>query len=736
MLAAMAGALAAVWLPGALASGAGAVVAVAAGSWAARGTSALQASDEGRRATAGGVWLGRSGRLPVVRELDDPVVLGVHPAAAGNSGRDRDPVFVARDAGGQLSEVLRRDRFVLLVGESTAGKSRAAYELVRAELPGYRVVQPSCRDAAEAAAGLAARTRRSVLWLDDLERFLGTGGLTGPVVQSVLRAAGGERFIVATMRSEEYARFSGRGGSGAEGMGREVLREGWDVLRLAARVEVPRMWSAAEIVRASQQHDWRLAEAVRHAGQYGVAEYLAAAPQLLAEWRDAWAPAAHPRAAAMVLAAVDARRAGVHRPLPLDVLLAMHEPYLAARGGERLRPEPAQAAVEWAAAPLHATSSLLLPGEGGYLAFDYLIDAIPKGRVPAPALDALIAFGTPQEALDIGGLAWSWALTDQAESAFCHGEAGGLFRATAQRCSLIREDRGGHAAALRFAKDAAARVSATYGPDHPKTLDTLYLVAFEIGLSGDPATARGQLEDLATRSMRLLGTDHEQTLRMRFGVAEMTGNAGDPHRAVQLYEELARDYGRLLGDDDEMTIGCRDDVAWRTREAGDINRAVRLYRGLLADMTGQFGSPADRVADTRYRLAATLMEAGDYQAALHEWQLMVSQAAVGKGRLSTHTLNARLEHAECIGTSTTPTRAVVLLQDLLADAETLNEPGSVLLLRIRSALADWTGKAGDPTQAVQQLRTLISEAALQRGDDDPRVRSLNRRLAHWNAVTV
>ena len=734
ILATVAGVLARVWLPGAFASGAGAVVALTAGVWAARGTSALQAGDEQRRALASGVWLKRSGRLPLVRELHDPIMLGVHPAAV-SSRRDRNPAFVPRDVSGQLAGMLRRDRFVLLVGESTAGKSRAGYELIRSELPGYRVVQPSRRDTAAAAAGLAARTRRSVLWLDDLERFLGSGGLTGAAVRSVLDAAGGERFIVATMRAEEHAKFSGRTVVGAQGAGREVLREGWDVLRLAARVEVPRMWSAGEITRASRrQDDQRVAEAVRHAGEFGVAEYLAAAPQLLAEWRDAWAPAIHPRAASLVLAAVDARRAGVHRPLPPQVLLRMHEPYLRARGGERLRPEPAQTALEWATTPLYATSSLLLPAGDGFLAFDYLIDAAGKDPVPPQALEALIAFSTPQESLDIGELAWRWSLTDLAEAAFRHAEAGGLFRATARRCHLIREDQGGHAAALRFAKDAAAWIEAVHGPDHVQTLDALNLVAWETGHSGDPAAARHQLEHLADHAGQLLGTGHKQTLEMRFGVAEMTGIAGDPGRAVHLYEELAEDCRRRLGDDDGMTIGCRDQIASWIRKAGDPLQATRLYQELIADMTGRLESPADEVFGTRYRLAACLTETGDYQTALHDWEQLVTEATAANGGLWSSTLDARCQHAECAGKAGDPARAVQLLQALLADTEALNEPGSVLLLVIRRSLAEWTGKAGNPAQAARQLRTLVSEAAHQRGDNDPRVTNLKLRLIRWTAI--
>jgi hypothetical protein len=453
------------WLPGALASGVGAAIVVVTGVWVSRGTSSLATRDDQRRAVPGRVYLNRHGRLPLVQEFDDPVVLGVHPAAGpGRTGMSRCPPLIARDFGPSLPEILRRDRFVLLVGESTAGKSRAAYELISAELAGYRLVQPCGRDAVLEAARIAADTPRAVLWLDDLERFLGSGGLTGASVQTVLNAGGSARYIVATMRSEEYAKFSGRA-PGLESMSRDVLRQGWDVLRLAARVEVPRMWSAAEITRARLvQDDLRLAEAVRHAGEFGVAEYLAAAPQLLAEWRDAWAPGCHPRGAALVHAAVDARRAGVHRPLPLPVLLQMHEPYLERAGGSRLRPESVEEAVTWATTALYATSSLLLPEGDGFLAFDYLIDAVGKDRVPGSAIEALVAFAVPAEALDIGQIAWSWSLIGPADSAFRRAEAGGLFEGTERRCGLIDDSNGGTSGALRFAEVAAQWTEAVHGP--------------------------------------------------------------------------------------------------------------------------------------------------------------------------------------------------------------------------------------------------------------------------------
>ncbi|MGI5325059.1 hypothetical protein [Actinomadura nitritigenes] len=728
--------LARLWLPGSIASGAGAAIAVVTGAWIARGTSALQARDTRRRALEGDILCDRDGRLPLIRDLEDPVALGVHPAPAlGTAPWNRCPSFVARGFSAGLGPVLRRDRFVLLVGESTSGKSRAAFELVHAELADYRVVQPSRRDAVQASAELAASTQATVLWLDDLERFLGSGGLTSAAVQMVLNATGKTRYIVATMRSEEYAKFSGRAASGLEGAGRDALRQGWDILRMATRIEVARMWSRDEIAQARHmQHDPRLADAVRHAGQYGVAEYLAAAPQLLAEWRDAWAPGTHPRAAAMVLAAVDARRAGVHRPLPLSALLRLHEPYLESRGGGRLRPEGVEEAMAWATTPLYATSSLLIPVDEGFIAFDYLIDAIDKSRIPAAALDALIAFATASEALDIGQLAWGWSLIDQAESAFLRAEADGIFEATAHRCSLISEDRGGSAAALGFAKDAAEWNVAAYGPDHRDALNACGLVAWQTGFNGDPTAARNIFEDLVARSARIMGVDHELTLQMRRGAAAMAGHGGKYSLAAQQYTDLASDCYHLLGEDDEITLVCRDQAAIWLCDAGYPARAVRLFRALLTDMVERFGSREREIFHTRAQLAECLRRAGEHEAALKEYERLIDESVKIYGHLSAGSLYVRMVHAWCVGETGKPNAAVRLLEILLADVAGLQDSELVILLFVRRSLAWWLGEAGDPDRAAQQLHTLIEESRVRRGDDDERVCTLRYMLAHWRAV--
>jgi eukaryotic-like serine/threonine-protein kinase len=722
------------WPLGALASGVGAGFSVLAGVWSARGAAAMQDRDD-RRDPGGDNWHLVDGRLPLVEELDDPVAMGVHPAVTlGSSLEDRVSPFVSRQFDAELGRALRRDRFLLLVGESTAGKSRAAYELMRSELRRYRVVQPTRRDGVMAAAARAAATPRTVLWLDDLERFLGSGGLTGAAAREVLGARGDARLIVATMRSEEYAKFSGRSAPGLEGIGRDALRQGWDVLRQAARFDIPRMWSAEDIGRARQfSQDRRMVEAVEHSDQYGIAEYLAAAPQLLAEWRDAWAPGTHPRAAAMVLAAVDARRAGIHRPLSREILYDLHGPYLVRRGGDRLRPESEDAARTWATTPLYATSSLLVPGDGGLLAFDYLIDAIDKQRMPAESIKALTAIATPGEALDIGQLAWGWSLIDEADNAFRRAEEGGLFQATARRCALLAEERAGHSAALRFAENAAEWTLAAYGPHHRQTLEAQLLVA-AYKASSDRTTALQMIGDIVAHCERVLGSADETTLSARAGAADIIGDDGSFATAVKLYREVAADAARHLGEDHQTTLMCRDQAAMWVSESGRPEQAARMYAALLTDMTERFHSRGDDVLHTRAQMACCLARAGDYERALDDWDQIVADASAMYGRLHSTTLYVRDQHAWCLGESGDPGGAVALLERRLADVVELDDPQLIHLLFARRSLAWWIGESGDPAKAAQQFRALVDDATAQRGPDDRRVRSLRLMLVHWNVL--
>ena len=83
-----------------------------------------------------------------------------------------------RDVDHGPREQLANGGFVLLIGDSTAGKTRAAFEAMTATLAGHLLICPAGVDAVAIALTRTAQERQCGLWLDDLERFLGTGGLS------------------------------------------------------------------------------------------------------------------------------------------------------------------------------------------------------------------------------------------------------------------------------------------------------------------------------------------------------------------------------------------------------------------------------------------------------------------------------------------------------------------------------------------------------------------------------
>lgn len=716
------------WLPAALAAGLAAAAAIVAAAWTSRGTTALTERDKRRRSLPGLILLNGRGRLPRVRDLDDPVVLGAHPASTHRSLKA--PAFIARDIAADLDHALKTDRFVLIVGDSTAGKTRAAYEAMRCAFPGHRLIQPAGKEALAIAIETARETPTSVLWLDDLERFLGADGLTGAALSGVLDLAGGTRQVLATMRAEEFAKYTGRVASD-ESPSRDAIRRGWEVLRLATRLTLRRSWSVGELERAARHRDDpRITEALKQSDRFGVAEYLAAGPQLLVDLQDAWAPGTHPRAAALVLAAVDARRVGIHRPLSLSLLQELHEHRLREQGGQLLRPEPLDDALAWATTPLHATSSLLLPADGEtYLAFDYLIDAVDKKPIPAEVLTTLLTAATPEEAMEIGEMAWSWHHLAVAEAAFGQAEDAGHMPGLHRRTHLIRE-RDGSAAGLRFARRTLIHHREVLGPDHPDTIDVADLVAWETGHHGHPDRALRLLQRLLPKAAARLGHDHRRTLGIKFAIAHWTGQTGDHAHAAELYPAVIAECTRALGEDDRLTISARDAIAYEFGESGHHDRAIEYMRVLLDHLEKRDHHPHD-VWGTRYRLAYWTTAAKRYPEALYLWEHLVAEARERFGRLNLRSLNVREEHACCVGDAGDAATAARMLKEVLADASELPDPPSTNILGLRRQAASWVGEAGDPAEAVRRLQDLVTTATELRGTEDGWTLALRRHLAHW-----
>ncbi|MER5381309.1 hypothetical protein ABT040_13645 [Streptomyces sp. NPDC002688] len=396
--------MARIW-PGAIGSVLVAGVGVVAGVLSSRAATRLDSDAAQSRQLDDELFFHDQGGLRV-REITDPVRVGVYAAAPIESDDPTQasaPPFIRRDQSPDLERAVRRGGFVVVVGESTAGKSRAAFEAMRACLPDHMFIRPRSRPGLRAAVAVAQREGCCVIWLDDLQGYLGNDGLTAQLLERLLGDGGRHVLVLATMRAQERARYFTDGMSGDAGS-TEIAREYREVLDRATEIRIDRTWTSAELDRAQEfASDPRIAAALEYCDQYGLAEYLAAGPRLLATWRDGWAPGTQPRGAAIVAAAVDARRAGFYRCLTPEILRTLHEHYLDERGGARLRPESWEHAMVWATRAVYATSGLLVPdGPDGYVVFDYLPDVVDADPDAAPIPDTtwqeLIRQAEPAEA--------------------------------------------------------------------------------------------------------------------------------------------------------------------------------------------------------------------------------------------------------------------------------------------------------------------------------------------------
>ena len=594
-----------------------AVAAAVAGVFSKRGSEAL---DEGARLSLEmreKLLRDSHGRLPRVRDITDPVSVGVHRTAAGTTEEAESttvPPFICRDKIGDLEEALSNHSFVVIVGESTAGKSRAAFQAVRTCLPDRWFVQPDPDDRSSLLAAKTAAVQQGhcVVWLDDLERYLGAGGLTAHSLRQIIHA-GRDVVVVGTIRAHESARY---GGLNDDGDAVDKRQAGRGVLELAHEIRLERRWSDMEIDRARTVTDGRIADAIAHADRYGVAEFLAAGPQLLAAALDAWAPEGrHTRGAALVAAAIDARRAGWHRPLSVGLLQELHEHYLQARGGAMLRPEPWDAAVAWATTPLYATRSLLIPDdryEDCYHVFDYLPDAVDAASRSLPILEqtwtALITAAAGPACVDIGWEAYRrrrWLTADDAfQKAMDNGVALGAIGLAARLGSTYQ---------MQQAADLLRTVlsSAPAETDPAELLEIRSALSWWTGASGNAQEALETIEDVWRDSRRIYGDEHEFSLPAALAVARWTGHVGQTDEALRIALEAQKGCIQALGPDHIVTLKSRFEVAAWSGDDGNRAEAIHLWRELDIDTARVAGEFNWLTNDVRWNLADLTIANGD-----------------------------------------------------------------------------------------------------------------------------
>ena len=270
-----------------------------------------------------------------LEEVTDPFVLEVHRPVQPEDVPPGLPVltpYVPREHDEVLGSVVRsaaggRSAIAVLMGGSATGKTRAcweALELLRDQDPRWQLwhpIDPTRPDAAlRELPGIGPRT---VVWLNEAQLYLdpaeaGLGERVAAALRELLRdPARAPVLVLATLWPTSWAVLTAlpAGGADRHAQARELLA-GHDIT-------VPAAFTPAQMGQLAQAADVRMVLAARTAPDGEVIQFLAGAPELLARYRNA-----PPAAAALIHAAMDARRLGMGTGLPQAFLEAAAPGYL------------------------------------------------------------------------------------------------------------------------------------------------------------------------------------------------------------------------------------------------------------------------------------------------------------------------------------------------------------------------------------------------------------------------
>ena len=253
--------------------------------------------------------------------MTDPFALEVHRPVQpedplpGLPGLLALPAYVPREHDTELGSVVRaaaegRSGIAVLVGGSSTGKTRACWEALQLlrDQPGqwrlWHPIDPTRPDTA--LRELPDIGPRTVVWLKEAQFYLdiadgGLGERVAAGLRKLLRdPAQAPVLVLATLWPQFWDDLTARpaGGADPHAQARELL-DGHDIT-------VPAAFTAAQLQQLSKAGDARLTQAAAAAQDGQVIQFLAGAPELLARYRNA-----PPAAAALINAAMDARRLGM-----------------------------------------------------------------------------------------------------------------------------------------------------------------------------------------------------------------------------------------------------------------------------------------------------------------------------------------------------------------------------------------------------------------------------------------
>jgi len=293
------------------------------------------------------------GSLPTLKRLDR-AQLRVHKSIDDIPYRRRDAQALAKAS-------ITAAKAILIIGESLAGKTRMAYEVVREVAVEWPVLIPARPNGLAALHNEQYLPSKCIVWLDDIEDFLATPeGISPAWIDECLRR---ECIVVATIRTSEYEKFQPDG---------EIRSHIWDLLERFTLV--PLVDSRDERARLANGLPTEIVDPIL---TYGVGQYLGGGA--MARDRLVAANTRHPLGLALLSACSAWRILGLG-DMP-ESQLRQVAPSLVTDEPRQVPIEDFVTALAWATKTMPGGIQLLSEMNHGYKVFDFVVDFFAQQKM-------------------------------------------------------------------------------------------------------------------------------------------------------------------------------------------------------------------------------------------------------------------------------------------------------------------------------------------------------------------
>ncbi|WP_158622307.1 tetratricopeptide repeat protein [Corallococcus sp. CA047B] len=357
------------------------------------------------------IWLQRIRSLvfqwpaPKTQDIDPYKALNIinSKVAAKYTKPGKRPLYVTRDIDSQIDAISKTHDLILITGNSKSGKSRTAFEAIYRLFPAQSLLVPVDGKALAEIFRLEPPinwgTDLTVIWLDDLQRFLGPGSMTPSLLNQILQTEG--RFkIFSTLTSQRHSSYLDSKG--------DIEKDSQLILKHFQQINLASTLSPEETQRACIAYPEEPPDRLTQS----LGEHLVAATELAR--RLATGVEVNPPGHAIMRAAIDWHRSGILRPIPEPALSMLAAQYLALSNLPHVDFTPAafEAGLAWAREPVGHHVAMLAatnkPNQArSFAAIDFLVENTEKLGIPIPEhfWEHILTFASHADALSLGRIA-------------------------------------------------------------------------------------------------------------------------------------------------------------------------------------------------------------------------------------------------------------------------------------------------------------------------------------------